>query len=94
MPQRRAAIRVLHLDWAVQLNYAAPGACGLYPFMPLKEVIWEDFRRVVRKELKGLKQIRVRDQGNWLNTNQEAEVRMLAPSREVKRVEIVKMKFQ
>lgn len=71
----------------------APGALIVHPFMPPEEAIWEDFCRVVREELKGLKEIRVWIRRDGLITNIEAETRMLAPLKGLKGVEIVEMRF-
>lgn len=65
----------------------------LHPFMPQEEAIWEDFWRVVREELTGLKEIRVWIRRDGLATDKEAETRLLAPLREVRGVENVQVKY-
>lgn len=78
LPQRRAAIRVLHLHWSVHGPMGLGGVI-VYSFMPQEEAIWESFWRVVREELIGLKEIRVWILADRVVTGEGDEARMLAP---------------
>ena len=83
LPQRFAAITSLALYWYIRYPFYSLDNAALHHPPPHDEVTWEDFWRVLRVEMHGLRKVAVRVWHVDMPLDREGERMMLAPLRAI-----------
>ncbi|CAF9939913.1 MAG: hypothetical protein HETSPECPRED_002100 [Heterodermia speciosa] len=79
VPHRLAAIKSLTLYWYLRYPFYSPSPAVLHHPPPHDEATWEEFWRIMRVEMHGLRKVVVRIWHTDMSLDTEGERRMLAP---------------